>query len=348
MNRQFPALRGFAIFLVVINHSIVLSLQAITQYNLQRTQLWERNILLAIKEMGVIAVPIFLFLAGAFMLYAMKDKNIGESYRLILPALRNVVFPYLFWSVVFYLFIFWLRAENYSFMGYLKNLLVGYPFNFIPILTFFIIIAPFLAWVVKRLPLVTLLVVLAYQFLLVNIQLPGAMGFVLPPFFNILDVPILGLPLTLWAVFYPLGMVYIQFSQQYKSLLMRSIIVIAAISFGLYALAVLKEIGTITFTLAEWMLPFVFILFLPFVDRKKIPFLPFFENLGKRTFGIYLMNLTIITLLTQLAGRYTPWLFRVETLVVFILATLTILLTTSLMKWVERKFSRQVYNFIFG
>ncbi len=348
MNRQFPALRGFAILLVVINHSIVLSLQAITQFDLQRTPIWERNILLAIKEMGVIAVPIFLFLAGAFMMYAMKDKNIWESYRLVLPALRNVIFPYIIWSVAFYFFIYLLKAETYSLLGYVKNLIVGYPFNFVPILVFFIIIAPLLAWVVKRWPLIILFAFFVFQFLLVNIKLPGSMGFMLPTFFSILYVPILGLPLTLWAIFYPLGMVYIQFSQKYKSLLSRFIIFIAVFSFGLYVFAVLKEIGIVSFGLTELLLPFIFILLLPFLDRKKIPFLHFFENLGKRTFGIYLMNLTIITLLTQIVGKYTSWLFRVEALVVFILATLTILLTTNLMKWVERKFSRQVYNFIFG
>lgn len=145
MNRQFPALRGFAILLVVINHSIVLSLQAITQHNLPRTPLWELNFLLTIKEMGVVAVPIFLFLAGAFMMYAMKDKKIRQNYRLVLPALKNVVFPYIIWSVVFYIFIYFLRAETFSLPGYLKNLIVGYPFNFVPILVFYIIIAPLLA-----------------------------------------------------------------------------------------------------------------------------------------------------------------------------------------------------------
>lgn len=298
--------------------------------------------------MGVVAVPIFLFLAGAFMMYAMKDKKIRQNYRLVLPALKNVVFPYIIWSVVFYIFIYFLRAETFSLPGYLKNLIVGYPFNFVPILVFYIIIAPLLAWIIKRVPLITLFAFLVFQLVLVNIKIPGILGFVFPDFFNLLYVPILGLPFALWAVFYPLGMVYIQFSQKYKSILERFIIVIAGISFGLYVLAVLKELGAISFSQAEWLLPLVFILLLPFVDRKKIPFLSFFENLGKRTYGIYLMNLTIITFLSQLAAKFIPWLFQVETIIVMILATLTILISSNLMKWVEHRFSRQIYNFIFG
>lgn len=348
MNRQFPALRGFAIFLVVINHSIVLSLQAITQYGLPRTPTWETYLLLAIKEIGVIAVPIFLFLAGAFMMYALKGKTIREGYRLILPALKNVVIPYLIWSIIFYLFVFFLNSESYSLLGYLKNIFVGYPFNFVPILVFYIALAPLWAWVVKKYPVVILFLILIYQLVLVNLRLQGVLGFPFPGWMSLLSPPVIGLSLALWGVFYPLGLIYIQFSESYKRLLKPAVLIIAIVSFAAYCLAAINEIGIANFSLAEWIFPIITIVLLPFVERKKIPFLLFFENLGKRSYGIYLMNLTIIMLLVQLSAKYLPVVFKVETIFVVIVATITIFITTLIMGWVEKKLSRKIYYFLFG
>lgn len=348
MNRQFPAIRGFAIFLVVLNHSIVLSLQAITQYELERTPIWIRNLLLMVKEMGVVAVPIFLFLAGAFMMYALKDKTIFEGYRLVLPALRNVIFPYLLWSAFFYLVFFLVRGETYSLFGYLKNLLVGYPFNFVPTLVFFIFISPLIAWALRRFPFITMSAIILYQILLVTIRLPGILGFSLPTWLGFLFIPVIGLPLALWAFFYPTGMLYIQYSEPFKNRLRAFLPVIITLTLVLFIIAVLKEIGTFDLPQAEWLLPMVFILLIPFINRKKIAFLAFFENLGKRSFGIYLLNLTVITLLVQAAANFIPWVFRLEPFLVIVLIAITILLITQFMAWVERTFSRKVYNFIFG
>ena len=143
MNRQFPALRGIAIFLVIINHSIVLSLQTITQFDLPRISPLEKGILLAIKEIGVLAVPIFLFLAGAFMMYSLSGKTIKEGYLLIIPALKNAVIPYILWSVIFYLIIFSINHETYSFFGYIKNSSGGISIQFCSHISIFYFIVPF-------------------------------------------------------------------------------------------------------------------------------------------------------------------------------------------------------------
>jgi len=348
MNRQFPALRGIAIFLVIINHSIVLSLQTITQFNLPRVSQFEKSILLAIKEIGVIAVPIFLFLAGAFMMYSLSGKSIKEGYRLIIPALKNAVIPYIFWSIIFYGIIFFINHETFSLFGYIKNLLVGYPYNFVPILVFFILLSPVLAWCSKKNPLLIIVLLLVYQLVLVNIQLPGVLGFVFPDWINIVSPPILGLPLTLWAVFYCFGMVYIQNSEQYKKMVNPLLAPLALISFTLFVISALKEIGVIQFQLAEWLFPIATITLLPFVSRKSIPFIHFFEGLGKRSYGIYFMNLILIKLMVYFLAKLIPIVFSVETLIVIILSIATYFVTTFLMRMIEKGSARKYYRYIFG
>ncbi len=348
MNRQFPALRGIAIFLVIINHSIVLSLQTISQFNLPRVSPLEKGFLLAIKEIGVLAVPIFLFLAGAFMMYSLSGKTIKEGYRLIIPALKNAVIPYILWSVIFYLLMFGINHETYSILGYIKNLLVGYPYNFVPILVFFILLSPILAWFSKKFPVMTIALLLMYQIVLLNIQLPGVLGFVFPNWMNIVSMPILGLPLTLWAVFYGFGMVYIQNSEKYKRIFSPVIILIGLFSLALFIVAALREIGLIQFQLAEWLLPIITMLLLPFINRNSIPFVRFFEGLGKRSYGIYFMNLIIIKLLVFFLAKIFPIIFRVESLLVIILSIVTYFTTTFLMEKLEKSSARKYYRYIFG
>ena len=348
MNRQFPALRGIAIFLVIINHSIVLSLQTITQFNLPRVSPLEKGILLAIKEIGVLAVPIFLFLAGAFMMYSLSGKTIKEGYRLIIPALKNAVIPYILWSLIFYLIIFIVNHETYSVFGYIKNLLVGYPYNFVPILVFFILLSPILAWFSKKFPVLTIVLLLIYQIILLNIQLPGVLGFVFPNWMNFVSPPILGLPLTLWAVFYGIGMVYILNSEKYKRIISPVIILIGLFSLALFIVAALREIGLIQFQLAEWLLPIITMLLLPFIYRNSIPFVRFFEGLGKRSYGIYFMNLIIIKLLVFLLVNIFPIIFQIETLLVIILSICTYFITTFLMEKLEKSSARKYYRYIFG
>lgn len=348
MNRQFPALRGFAIFLVVINHSIVLSLRAISQYQLHKAPLWERSYLLVIKEIGVLAVPIFLFLAGCFMMYSLMNQPIGKAYQLIWPALKHAIIPYLIWSIIYYFVIFFISKEAYSFTGYLKNLIVGYPFNFVPILVFFILISPLLAFIIKKYPVFLLAAVLIYQIVLVNIQLPGILGFTFPQWLNIVSPPVLSLPLTLWAIFYPLGMIYIQHSLNIKNLIKKMLPIIIVISLATFVLAALNELEVIRFTLAEWFLPIAVVWLFPVIDRKKIPLLSFFENLGKRSYGLYFMNLIIINLFVILTAKLIPVLYLSETLVVVMFVAVTLFLSLQLMQWVERGPGRKLYRLIFG
>lgn len=348
MNRQFPALRGLAIFLVVVNHSIVLSLLTGSAMQLAKPGAIETFILLGIKEIGVLAVPTFLFLAGGFMVYGLRGKPLIKSIRLILPVLYNAIVPYVVWSIVFFLITFLLKGESYSIPGYIKNLLIGYPFNFVPILVFFIILSPLLVKLCKHYAWAVLAFFLLIQLILINIVLPGIIGFSFPEWMGVFSVPILQLPLALWAIFFPLGIVYGLHSQKINEKLKPFRWVLLSLAIILVIIAILQENEIIFFPIAEWALPMVVILIFPFIKRKKIPFVQFFEELGKRSYGLYLTNLTIITVLTILAGHFLPFLYRIETIFVILLVIITVAIPVYLMQWTERKFGRTIYRMIFG
>ena len=92
MNRQYGALSGVAIFLIVLNHAI--------HFGLQTSPVgppW-LGALIALQALGAFAVPVFLFVSGAFLAYAAKEFSV----TFIRSSLERILWPYVIWSGIFY------------------------------------------------------------------------------------------------------------------------------------------------------------------------------------------------------------------------------------------------------
>ena len=347
MQRQFPALRGLAIFLVVVNHSITLGLAAARDFELV-TPLVEKWILIAIKNLGIIAVPIFLFIAGSFFVYAAQGKTVRAGYRQVWAGLIHTIPPYILWSVVFYIVVFLLFNERNDALGYLKNLVVGYPFNFVPLLVAFYLVAPLLVWLAKRFAWLIVLTFLGYQVVLIAVLRPELLPFSLPGWTNLLAPPVLRLPLALWGIFYPLGVVFSLHSAKILPKLKGWWWLIAVSGFGLLVLAFLSEVNLVDLPLASVFGPMVTILLLPLIKRERIPFVRYLEQLGKRSYGLYLTNLIVITLMLAMVRVSAPWLLSIQSLLAILLAVITLIVPQWLMGWVERVPGKKVSRYVFG
>ncbi|KAF5434113.1 Surface polysaccharide O-acyltransferase, integral membrane enzyme [Candidatus Methanophagaceae archaeon] len=139
MSRQYAALRGIAIFLVVLNHSITLSLGYVLEHNYGHPSQMAHVILVSLQSLGLLAVPTFYFISGGFQVYATRGKPIRAAYRTIAKALPHIIIPYLIWSILFYLLLFVIQGDLYTIPEYLKFILVGYPLNFVPLLIFLLL-----------------------------------------------------------------------------------------------------------------------------------------------------------------------------------------------------------------
>ena len=73
--------------------------------------------------------------------------------------------------------IFFLNDQKYTLLEYLKNFIVGYPYNFVPLLIFYYLISPILVRLSKKYGLIVIVVIAAYQFFLINLLNPGITGF---------------------------------------------------------------------------------------------------------------------------------------------------------------------------
>ena len=348
MGRQFQLLRGFAILLVLLNHSITMSFWMADRFGYPIPGGAEYVIFDTLRTIGLFAVPIFLFLSGAFFTFAIQNRSLASSYKVVWHDLKNVILPYVIWSIVFYGMVYFLLGEEYSLLGYLKNLIVGYPNNFVPLLVLFYLLAPLLVRIAKRQPVLILVVIFAYQLFLTNILQPGILGFTFPTWAKYLAPPIVRETLSTWAVFFPFGMVY----SQYLSLWSKSLHKYALVLwFGLLVLFILTEMSNlkiVNYAIAGILVPMIGMMLIPAVRRDIVPFYRWVEEVGKRAYGLYLVNLIVVTLSLFGIQAIFPWLLQQYPLLIPVLFLLALFIPAGLMRFIEKHSRQSLYRYLFG
>lgn len=348
MSRHFPALRGIAILLVIINHSVTLGLQFARNQGITVPP-WQKYILIAIKELGIFAVPLFLFLSASYFVYAAQGKNLKSMFRLIPNNLMFIALPYLIWSLLFYFLEYVLFGKQQGLIGYAKSLIVGYPNNFVPLLFFFTLLAPFLIWISRKAARLVFLLFLSYQSFLVVLLRPDIFGDIIPDWAGIFALPIIRLPIALWGIFYPLGIIYSLNSEAFKKLLGKASAFVFVITLLMFGLTVSTQLGFTSLPIIEIFTPLFGLLGLLVITRDQIPNARFFERLGKRSYGLYLINLMIINILYfLLIAIGLKQILSVQILIVIVVGAVTLLFPLLIMEGIEKKTGRVFYRVLFG
>lgn len=338
MNRQYGALSGAAIVLIAINHAI--------HYGFELTAVpgaWT-NVLIFLQALGAFAVPAFLFISGAFLSYSAGQL----SFQFIKTNLGRILWPYAVWSVLFFVLVFLTMGERYSPAGYIKNLLVGYPYHFIPLLTFWYLAAPFVVKAGKRYGLALVAAIAVYQSLLLLVRFPEWLGPIPAPWSHLLRVPVLFTSMSDWAIYFPLGLVLSMHNSRVKPILLKWRWALMAGTAVVFLLGILDAYKLISAPWARFAAPLPLMFLLPIVDRQVIPWVQRFEFLGKRSYGIYLAHFFVINLvvffLKPLGLGPAALLVVVPGLLVIALA-----IPLALMDVMARPaITRKIYRYVFG
>lgn len=342
MGRQYGALSGVAILLIVLNHAV--------HFTLQVSVVEEpgRQILILLQALGTYAVPVFLFISGAFLAYAASEF----SFALIRANLERILWPYLIWSSVFYAVLFVTSDVRYPLSGYLKNVVVGYPYHFVPLLVFWYLAAPLAARIARRHGVALLVGIGLYQLWLIANRYPAAIGVegLLPSWTGWTTPPVLFGPMADWAIYFPLGLVLALHAATAKRVLMRARGAAALACGVLFALGLLNAFGVLPAAWARLAAPLPLMLLLPLVDRGWIPYPRQFELLGRRSYAIYLVHFIFINLgvfaVTQMAGGQSG---AASIVVLPVLLVLALAGPLVLMDLVSRAgVARPAYRYIFG
>jgi peptidoglycan/LPS O-acetylase OafA/YrhL len=348
INRQFAALRGLAMILVVLNHSIHLGSWYSQELGYAKATGLEYYILLVLEQLGVFAVPIFLFVSGSFFVYAVKGKELRSAYKIVRTNLGHVVFPYILWSIVFYILIYVWLGQSYSPLEYIKNLIVGYPFNFVPLLIFFYLLSPVLVAGGQRLSWLLLVGIGLYQIILLNLIYPGILGFQFPSWMHILEMPVLRTTIAIWGIYFPLGVVYSLYANRLMPILFKWRWFFLCGAVALFVLNIVRYGSAQQPPIEGYLAPLFMSLLLPSIKRDQIPQAQRLELVGKRSYGLYLMHFNIINIVLFGLSIVFPTLLGFRALLLPLLFIIGLSVPLVLMNNLARHSRVGSYRYVFG
>ena len=312
MSRQLGALRGLAIVLVVLNHSIDALTWVPHEAIYPAIDAVYSFILSIFNELGVLAVPMFLFISGSFFAYAARGNRSELSWKPVRNNLKHILWPYLIWSTVFYALVFVWKDERYSALGYATKLLVGYPFHFVPILVFWYLVSPVLVRFCDRYGWALIAVIGIYQLVLFNLVYSGAYGFRFPTWMHLLVPKIISITMADWAIFFPLGLICGLKAKSVNPMLAKLKWILLGSTLLMLALSFLNTKAILHAPLAGIAAATAFVLYMPSIKREAIPLYQQLEKVGKKSYGLYLLNLIVLSLVVIIIGAIAPGLFGLE------------------------------------
>jgi hypothetical protein len=348
MNRQFGAFTGLAMMLIVLNHALSLGIDAQAGAGFPQISGWEQTLLSILQALGIFAVPVFLFISGSFVSYAAQGNPPRLSSKFLLASLKHIVVPYLIWSAIFYIEIQFLHGESYDAFGYVKNLLVGYPYHFIPLLLVFYILSPVLVVIGKKYGLLLIIVIGLYQLFTMNVIKPGSLGVIFPSWMHILALPILRNTLADWAIYFPLGLVYGLHSKTMLPWLKRWFFWLLIATLFFFFIGMLDANRIIQFPVARFICQTTFVLAIPAITRDRIPIVRQLEKIGKRSYGLYLSHLIVIDMSLLVLQNTVQWLIGIHVLLFPVLFLLGLLIPLGIMEIASRSPIKAGYRYVFG
>lgn len=315
---------------------------------LPQAQGLEGLVLAVLHGLGAFAVPTFLFTSGSFVSYAAQRNPPRLPWKTVWAAVKRLLWPYLFWSIVAYVYFYVRQVEVYTLWGYVKNLIVGRPFHFVPILLFYYVCSPLLVRLTPRFGYVLIVAIALYQAFLIALVSPSVFGLSVPEWTEVLVPPVLGETMALWGVFFPLGLIYSLKAKEISPWLQRLRIVLAGATLVLFVLLILNDIELIRFPITAYLCPLVFLLFAPTIKRDSIPMVRQLEKLAKRSYGLYLMHLVVVDFLVFTVQVFAPGLLPYQLLLTLVLYAVALAVPLTLMNGVMRAPTRVAYHYLFG
>ena len=289
------------------------------QMTMQQYERVGANLLLAIRQLTLFAVPAFLFSSGFFVAFAARGNRSTFTWKMVRTRLVDLLIPYFVWSVTWFI-VDAIQGHVYAPLVYIERLVNGSAdggsYYFIPLLCQFYLLTPFILPLAKTRP--ALLVVTAGLIQLISFAVN---------YFTAFKLAVPGLAavawlstawlIPLWACYFPLGMVFGLHSERIKRTLARHyrLMLIALALMALATIAepeVIRRLTGIDFRANDYVLsPAIYaVLFITvFVafDQIKIWRADLVSSLSTKTYGIYLLHAKDSTVRLASSFRIFPW-----------------------------------------
>lgn len=353
MKKTSLTLSGLAIMGVIINHS---NWHVLRQFPNGDTQGYP---FLVIDQLGKFAVATFIFIAGSFIAYATSGGKRDSLWAIIRPRLKSLMWPWLIWSVIFWVGQYF-QGSSLSLNNLWCTLFIQY--YFVPLLMFYYLLAPMIIKEVKSNPIRLLIWVSVIQLLSMVLFYARIYW---PNFPEVLKPWVDMGPLSYlrFAFYFPFGIVCRLFADRVKWRFDRFRILLPWLTLLLFFLSVGE--AAIAYSIGGEVWPrgndqtkltsvlFSISLFLCFAifDTLTVPLNRFVNQLGARSYGLYLCHYLVVGIIAKILTHVSPWLTSASQgwLFVPILFLLSLVLSNGLMENVAHlPRIKQFYRYVFG
>jgi membrane-bound acyltransferase YfiQ involved in biofilm formation len=311
-----------------------------------------------LEQLIMFSVPAFLFVSGFFVAVATGRQG-TIRWNVVLNRVKFLFVPYLMWSVLIFI---WdgMQGRVDSAAGYLQKLLFGGtapPFFYIPLVIQLYLLSPAIVPLMRKCPKLVLLSAGLLQLTLRLAEYPVLLGWNAPAAnWIVRHAPGWFIP---QAVFWFVLGIFAGFHlSRMKLWLARARWPLLAATVLFFGLAFVEWEMLFRVSGKPWLPPGITLLdnlysgalILTFIafERSRMPFAGALQDLGTRSFGIYLIHAPVLEVVARTAYHAAPSLLGMPPVFQAILILSALAVPTALMRMINRSPARPCYQYLFG
>lgn len=370
MVRRMLYLNGLAIICVVVFHAVGMGFVAMFAWShrylpagvpaLSQVGSLSYYGLRILEQLVVFCIPAFLFVSGYFIAVATGKSRETVSWSTIRARLKSLLIPYLLWTAVILALQVVVEGKSLSLRRLFLDIFTGSAnevMYFVPLLIQFYLLSPLLVPLAKKnwktLLVVTALIQLGVQLLayptFLGIDLPGAAATsnLFPKWF---------FPARIF--WFTLGLVIGFHLDQFKPFLQRYRWVFLTVAVAAIPLGVIEWELYFRLSGQEWLAHretlldsiYSLALLLSFFafSQARLPLPKTVENLGSRSYGIYLTHAIFIQYAAKVVYQLAPQALGYQIVFQSVLLLAGFAGPLVLMAVFERTTLRRFYKYVFG
>jgi peptidoglycan/LPS O-acetylase OafA/YrhL len=313
-----------------------------------------------VEQLVVFCIPAFLFVSGFFIAFVTGRAQKTVSWKIVGVRIRDLIIPYTLWTLVYWTLFFleanFMDGRSFTLQEYIHMYLTGGtdPASYyVPMLIQFLLLSPLLVYWAKAHP-VSLIVVTGILQLAVQMQYyPAVVGMDIP-YTNFIPkwlfmTRILWFPLGV-AVGFHVKPVQMWLAQHKRGLLIAALVLfpLAMVEWELMQAysgqIALQHQETFLDTFYSLAVIFAFLGYY----QTKLPYSQTLDELGSKSFGIYLIHTLAMTYAARLIAVRLPQFLAYQLLFFVVMIIVGLGTPLILMAVVNRSPLRAYYKYIFG
>jgi peptidoglycan/LPS O-acetylase OafA/YrhL len=333
-----------------------------TAQNFDRIGVLTYYSLRTLEQAIIYAIPVFLFISGYFIAFAIGRIESNKQWRVIYARFKGLVIPFLIWSVLI-LVLDILLGNPYSVKDFLLTIITGkarIPYYYVPLLVQYLILSPILVSLARTRYRLLLIVAAVIQLIAISSRYITLLELNIPALQPLLFLNRQNLfPSRIF--FFTFGVVYgLHFSQlkQFRQNLIRFRWGLLASLVVFFILGIVEweiiqgfsgeiSIGQ-TETIIDGFYALAFILCFLAFEEFIPPFPEQLAYLGVLSYGIYLIHWSVLEYISKIIIHFLPRLTGFQILMQPILIVCGAVLPIIFMTLVKRSPIRQYYRYLFG